>query len=67
MKGIKLKSICLGGLNLSQMGRRISGLQIGIGKRGSIVSNPPHVLLEDGGSVLMEDGGKVILEEYGEG
>ncbi len=67
MKGAKLKSICLGELNLSQMGIYISGVQIGIGKRGPIVSNPPHVLLEDGGCVLMEDGGKVILEEYGEG
>ena len=67
MIGIILKSIYLGKSDLSQVGIHISGVQIGIGRRGSIVSDPPHVLLEDGSSVLMEDGGMVILEEYGEG
>lgn len=62
---IMLKSICLGGLDLSRTGIRISGIPMGIGRRGSIVNVPPHILLEDGGSVLLEDGGLIILEDYG--
>lgn len=43
----------------------LNTLGTGNGKFGKSESNPPHVLLEDGGDVLMEDGGLVILEDYG--
>lgn len=42
----------------------LNALGTGNGKFGK-ESDPPHVLLEDGGDVLMEDGGLVILEDYG--
>ena len=61
---MKLNYILLNALVLGST--PLNALGTGNGKFGK-ESDPPHVLLEDGGSVLMEDGGMVILEEYGEG
>ena len=55
---VLLNALALGPAPLNTVGT-------GNGKFGKSESNPPHVLLEDGGDVLMEDGGLVILEDYG--